>query len=215
MAKMVALYGEPGTGKSTSLKSLPANETFYVDADGKGLNYKGWRELYSKDKGNYFVTNEPNKVIACLEAIGTNPKYKHIHYFVVDTMNNIWTSEEMRRCNERGYDKWMDLASTTWSLIEMPSHLRDDLVVIYVFHSQTERTEDGYEFIRIKTNGRKTEKNNIDSRFNWLLRAVKVDGRYMLETTSHNSTSRTPLDAFEDEYIPNDIMNVINVMKEY
>ena len=97
----------------------------------------------------------------------------------------------------------------------MPSHLRDDLVVIYIFHSQTERTEDGYEFIRIKTNGRKTEKNNIDSRFNWLLRAVKVDGRYMLETTSHNSTSRTPLDAFEDEYISNDIMNVINVMKEY
>ena len=75
--------------------------------------------------------------------------------------------------------------------------------------------EDGYEHIRIKTNGRKTEKNNIDSRFNWLLRAVKIDGQYMLETTSHNSTSRTPLDAFKEEYIPNDIMQVLEVVKEY
>ena len=215
MAQMIGIYGEPGTGKSTSLKSLPPNVTFYIDCDGKGLNYKGWRELYSKEKGNYFVTSEPEKVNRCLEAVGTNPKYKHIKYFVVDTLNNLWTSDEMKRMFERGYDKWADLAANSWKLVELPSKLRDDLTVILLFHSQIERTEDGYEFIRIKTNGRKTEKNAIDSRFNWLLRTLKLDGQYMFETTSHNSTSRTPLDAFEDDYIPNDIMKVLDVMKEY
>ena len=98
----------------------------------------------------------------------------------------------------------------------MPGTLRDDLTIILLFHSQTEHTDDGYQFTRIKTNGRKTEKNNIDSKFNWLLRTVKQDdGQYCFETTAHNSTSRTPLDAFEDEYIPNDIMKVIEVMEEY
>lgn len=214
MACLVGIYGEPATGKSTACKSLPSEEVFYVDCDGKGMNYKGWRDKYSKEKGNYYVTNEPDKVIKCLEAVGSNPKYKHIKYFVVDTMNNMWTSEEMRRCREKGYDKWTDLASTAWALVEV-SKFRDDLIVILIFHSQTERMEDGYENIRIKTNGRKTERNNIDSKFNWLLRSVKIDGQYMLETTSHNSTSRTPLDAFDEEYIPNDIMKVIEVMKEY
>ena len=37
----------------------------------------------------------------------------------------------------------------------------------------------------------------------------------MFEVTSHNSTSRTPLGAFDEDYIPNDIMQVLNVMKEY
>ena len=125
-------------------------------------------------------------------------------------------SDEMRRCKEKGYDKWMDLASCIWELVDLPGSLRDDLTVILLFHSQTDYTEDGYRFTKIKTNGRKTEKNNIDSKFNWLLRTVKQDdGKYYFETTAHNSTTRTPLDAFEDDYIPNDIMKVIEVMEEY
>lgn len=215
MANMIGIYGDPGMGKSTSLRFLPADQTFYVDCDGKGLNYRGWRDKYNREKGNYIVTSEPDKVIQCLEAVGRNPKYGHIKYFVVDTLNNLWNSVEMRRCKERGYDKWTDLASTSWILVELPSKLREDLTVILLFHSQVERTDDGYEFIRIKTNGRRTEKNAIDSKFLWLLRSVKVDGEYRFETTSHNSTSRTPLDAFKDEYIPNDISLVLEVMKDY
>ncbi|MDD6401188.1 MAG: AAA family ATPase [Lachnospiraceae bacterium] len=215
MATLIGLYGEPATGKSISLKNLNEESVFYVDADGKGLNYKGWRERYSKEKNNYLRTSEPEKAIKCLEVVGRNEKYAHIKYFIVDTVNNLMTSEEMRRSQERGYDKWTDLASSIWRLVELPSELRDDLIVILVFHSQVEKTEDGYEHIKIKTNGRKTEKNNIDSRFNILLRSVKMDGQYMLETTAHNSTSRTPLGAFEEEYIPNDIMIVLDVLKDY
>ena len=109
----------------------------------------------------------------------------------------------------------MDAAQSVWNLVEMPGWFRDDLTVILLFHTQTERDEGGYERIRIKTNGRKTEKNDIDSKFNWLLRTVKQGDKYLFETTSHNSTSRTPLGAFEEEYIENDIMPVIKVMKEY
>ena len=109
----------------------------------------------------------------------------------------------------------MDLAQYIWNLVELPGQYRDNLTVILIFHTQTEHTDDGYERIRIKTNGRKTEKNDIDSKFNWLLRSVKLGEKYMFEVTSHNSTSRTPLGAFEEDYIPNDIMQVLNVMKEY
>lgn len=212
MARLIGIYGEPGTGKSLSLKNLPSNETLYIDCDLKGLNWKGWREEYNGEQKNYLKTNFPQLAIKYLQ-LADKGTYK---YVVIDTVNNLMISDEMRRCKEKGYDKWMDLASSIWDLVELPGTLRDDLTVILIFHSQTDMTEDGYRFTRIKTNGRKTEKNNIDSKFNWLLRTVKQDdGKYYFETTAHNSTTRTPLDAFEEDFIPNDIMQVLKVMEEY
>lgn len=212
MAKLIGIYGEPATGKSTSLRNLPPSETLYIDADMKGLNWKGWKKEYNGDNKNYLKTNYPQLAIKYLQ-LAEKGTYK---YVVIDTVNNLMVSDEMRRCKEKGYDKWMDLASCIWELVDLPGSLRDDLTVILLFHSQTDYTEDGYRFTKIKTNGRKTEKNNIDSKFNWLLRTVKQDdGKYYFETTSHNSTTRTPLDAFEEDYVPNDIMKVIEVMEEY
>ena len=212
MAKLIGIYGEPATGKSTSLRNLPPEETLYIDADMKGLNWKGWKKQYNGDNKNYLKTNFPQLAIKYLQ-LAEKGTYK---YVVIDTVNNLMVSDEMRHCKEKGYDKWMDLAACIWELVDLPGSLRDDLTVILLFHSQTDYTEDGYRFTKIKTNGRKTEKNNIDSKFNWLLRTVKQDdGKYYFETTSHNSTTRTPMDAFEDDYIPNDIMKVIEVMEEY
>ena len=212
MARLIGIYGEPGTGKSTSLRNLPPSETLYIDADMKGLNWKGWKKEYNGDNKNYLKTNFPQLAIKYLQ-LAEKGTYK---YVVIDTVNNLMVSDEMRRCKEKGYDKWVDLAACIWELVDLPGSLRDDLTVILLFHSQTDYTEDGYRFTKIKTNGRKTEKNNIDSKFNWLLRTVKQDdGKYYFETTSHNSTTRTPIDAFEDDYIPNDIMKVIEVMEEY
>lgn len=212
MAKLIGIYGEPATGKSASLRNLPPKETLYIDADMKGLNWKGWKKEYNGDNKNYLKTNYPQLAIKYLQ-LAEKSTYK---YVVIDTVNNLMVSDEMRRCKEKGYDKWMDLAACIWELVDLPGSLRDDLTVIMLFHSQTDYTEDGYRFTKIKTNGRKTEKNNIDSKFNWLLRTVKQDdGKYYFETTAHNSTTRTPLDAFEDDYIPNDIMKVIEVMEEY
>jgi hypothetical protein len=212
MAKLIGIYGEPATGKSTSLRNLPPEETLYIDADMKGLNWKGWKKEYNGDNKNYLKTNYPQLAIKYLQ-LAEKGTYR---YVVIDTVNNLMVSDEMRRCKEKGYDKWMDLAACIWELVDLPGSLRDDLTVILLFHSQTDYTEDGYRFTKIKTNGRKTEKNNIDSKFNWLLRTVKQDdGKYYFETTAHNSTTRTPLDAFEEDYIPNDIMKVIEVMEEY
>lgn len=40
MANLIGIMGEPGSGKSTSLRNLNPEETYYCDCDGKGLNWK-------------------------------------------------------------------------------------------------------------------------------------------------------------------------------
>lgn len=54
-------------------------------------------------------------------------------------------SEEMRRCREKGYDKWMDLAKYIWKLVELPGTYREDLTIILVFHMKRSIVIDGQE----------------------------------------------------------------------
>lgn len=44
MAKVIGVMGESGNGKTSAMRNLPPEETFYIDADKKGLNWKGWKE---------------------------------------------------------------------------------------------------------------------------------------------------------------------------
>ena len=38
MGAVIGVIGESGSGKTTSMRNLPPDETFYIDADKKGLN---------------------------------------------------------------------------------------------------------------------------------------------------------------------------------
>ena len=213
MANLIGIMGEPGSGKSTSLRNLNPEETYYCDCDGKGLNWKGWRDQYSTDKNNYVKTSFPQTIIKYLLNIAE--KAPHIHYFVVDTVNNLMVSDEMRRCKEKGYDKWMDLAQCIWNMVDTAPTLRDDLNIIFTAHTQTERDDSGYMFTRIKTSGKKIDKICLESKFTTILNAKAAGGRYVFETHAKNSTAKTPMGAFEEDEIDNDIMEVIKVLEEY
>lgn len=204
------LWENHGSGKTTSLRNLKSEETYYIDCDGKGLNWRGWKSQYNEDNKNYYKTSNPNTVRNLLKNI--NEKASQIRNIVIDTLNNLIVSEEMKRCKEKGYDKWMDLAQSVWDIVDDSLNLRDDLTVIILFHIQR---DDETNFARIKTNGRKTEKNNIDSKFNILFLSKEVDGKYYFETNANNSTARTPLDAFEEKQIDNDMEKILEVLKDY
>lgn len=208
MARMLLIIGEGGSGKTSSLKNLSPKEHFYIDCDKKGLNYKGWKEDYIEKK-NYYKTNDGEVVAKLLHEISNNkPDFK---YITIDTINSIMIADEMKRMKVKSYNEWQDLAKCIFDLIDIVPDLRDDLTVIFIGHTQTE--EDG--FTRLLTNGRKLNKIGLEKYFNTVLLSKARDGEYIFETRANNSTARTPMGAFDELEIPNDITKVLEVIKEY
>lgn len=206
--------GESGSGKTTAMRTLNPEETYYIDCDGKGLSWKGWRQQYNAEKKNYFMTDDQNKILAVMK--GINEKRPEIKNIVIDTANSIMIADERRRSKEKTYDKWADLAWAVYDIATTASRLRDDLNVIVLFHTQTD-TDDvtGDKFVRILTNGKKLNKIGLEKYFTTVLYSKATEDGFVFETKAKNSTAKVPLGAFETESIPNDMQAVLNALAEY
>lgn len=210
MAKMLLVMGEPASGKTVSLRNIPKNELYYIDCDKKGLNYKGWKNDFNEEKKNYFKSNDGEKILQCMMII--SEKREDIKYIAIDTINSIMIADEMRRSKDKNFDKWVDLASCIFNLINIVPDLRDDLTVIFIGHTQT----DDEGFTRLLTNGKKLNKIGLEKYFDTVLIAKNNDGKYVFETTSPNSTARVPMGSYQNQqYIENDLYEIIKELKEY
>lgn len=215
MSNVICVMGESGSGKTTSMRNLDPATTYYIDCDKKGLSWKGWKKQYSKENSNYSKTDNQYTVLKLLQGIDTSEKASHIKTVIVDTINGVMVADEMRRSKEKGFDKWTDLACAIYDIIDYALTMRDDLTVIFVAHTQTDIDESGYKLTRIKTNGKKLDKITLESKFPVVLLAKVIDGKHVFETKANFSTAKTPLGAFESNYIDNDILEVLKVLEEF
>ena len=215
MAKVIGVMGESGSGKTTSMRNLNPSTTFYIDCDKKGMSWKGWREQYAFDKHNYMATDSISSVVSILNKIDKQENMKHINVVVIDTLNGLMVADEVRRMKEKNYDKWIDLAQCVWELIDSLYKLREDLTVIILCHSQTQKDEDGYMFTHIKTSGRKLDKLCVESKLTTVLYATASGGKYVFHTHADNSTAKTPMGAFDKDEIDNDIVEVLKALEDY
>ena len=216
-AKVIGVMGESGSGKTTSMRNLPPEETFYIDCDKKGLNWKGWKDQYVLKK-NYGRSDSFKGVSVMLQKIDKDEEWKHIKYVVIDTINGMMVAEEMRILAMQAGDKrsaWSDLAQNGWSIVNQALTMRDDLTVIILAHSETVSDDNGIIRTRIKTNGRKLEKLVLESKMTTVVWAVRQDGKYKFILSADGSTCKVPLGAFDTDECPNDIMIVIKALEDY
>ena len=213
MSRVICIAGESGSGKTTSMRNLDPKSTYYIDADKKGLSWKGWRKAYNKENKNYIRCDDANIVRVYIRKLAESQP--HIKVIVVDTINGLMVADEMRRSKEKGYDKWVDLAACVWDLVCECYDYRDDLTIVFTAHTQTDHDENGYMFTRIKTSGKKLDKIVLESKFTTVLLSKCVDGRYLFETQARNSTAKSPMGAFDTFEIENDIVEVIKELEEF
>lgn len=213
MSKVICIMGESGSGKTTSLRNLDPKHTYIIDSDKKGLSWKGWKTQYNIEKVNYMKTSDVVVVRSVIKNVAE--KADHIKTIVVDTINGIMIDDEMKRSKEKGFDKWADMASCIWELVSESHMYRDDLTVIFVAHVQTEKDDSGVTWSRIKTSGKKLDKIVLESKFTTVLFAKCIEGKYKFETQSKNSTAKSPMGAFNEFEIDNDIKVVIDALNEF
>lgn len=212
---VIGIMGDSGSGKTTAFRNIDPKTTMYVDCDKKGLSWKGWKKSFSEENKNYLVTDKPVTARTILKKVNEEPGFKHIKNIVFDTINGLMVADEMRRSKEKGYDKWQDLATCIYYLIDDALVVRPDLNVFFIAHTQTDLDDTGYKFTHIKTSGKKLDKIVVESKLNTVLLAKCVDGKYLFETQSERSTAKSPLGMFENKEIPNDINIVLKAIDEF
>ena len=198
MAVLVMIYGQSGTGKSTSLRNFTNDEVAVINVSGKPLPFRS--KLTTYDTDNYA------KISSALGKI----ERKSI---VIDDATYLMVNEFMRTAKVAGYQKYTDMAVNFNSLVAQASQLANDKIVYFLGHSDLK--EDGTE--HFKTIGKMLDNYvTVEGKFTIVLKTVVQDGKYCFST--HNSgqdTVKSPLGMFEDNYVGNDLKAVDTIIREY
>jgi adenylate kinase family enzyme len=230
MANKILILGQPGTGKTSAARNLDPATTFIICPDEKALPFKGWKNNYKTtldEKGkidfaktNFYRTSSPQIVKAMLKAISdSKPETKVI---LIDTITSLMISENMKRINEKGFEKFNDFAFDTYSIIKMIDGLRDDLTVIVLAHVEENYDSEGQLRVSFMVPGGKLlkEKIKVDGMFTTVLytEVTMKDDKplyHFLTQNNGKNSCKSPEGMFNDLRIDNDYVKVLARIKEY
>ena len=198
MAIIVMVYGQSGTGKSTSLRNFKPEDVCIVNVSGKPLPFRNKHKTFKTD--DYM-------------SIDTAIKKAPAKSIVIDDATYLMTNEYMRTAKVTGYQKFTDMALNYFTLIKSAAALPDDKIVYFLGHSETD--VNGNE--KFKTIGKMLdEKVTLEGLFTIVLKTVVQDGKYQFSTkNSGQDTVKSPMGLFDDALIDNDLSAVDAAIREY
>lgn len=198
MAIIVMVYGQSGTGKSTSLRNFKPEDVCIVNVSGKPLPFKNKHKAFNTD--DYM-------------SIETAIKKAPAKSIVIDDATYLMTGEYMRTAKVTGYQKYTDLALNYYTLVRIAAALPDDKIVYFLGHSDIDNN--GNE--KFKTIGKLLdEKITLEGMFTIVLKTVVTDGKYQFSTrNSGQDTVKTPMGMFNEPLIDNDLAAVDKAIRDY
>mgnify|MGYP003109172167 CR=1 FL=1 len=225
MAQSVLIIADSGSGKSTSMRNLPAKETFIINIANKPLPFKGWKKDYtniSKDnpKGNMTSASSAAGIIKAIKHVNDN--MPHIKNLVIDDWQYMSSFEYFDRANEKGYDKFTQIAANLAQVAKMPKDMRDDLTIFFLTHSEDSTDINGHRKVKAKTIGKMIDNTlTLEGLFSIVLFGhVKKDEdgqlHYGFDTVNNGeNTCKSPMGMFDDSFIDNDLQLVKDCIAEY
>ncbi len=224
----LCIYGESGTGKTTSLRNMDPNSTFIISTTGKPLSFRGWKKNYvpfninketKEISGNYFVSSNSEQILKILKII--NSKMSNIETVVIDDMQYIMSYEFVDRATEVGYSRFSEIAQHMMEILRYSEQMREDCTMVFLTHSDNVGTEIDPKYV-IKTIGKLlSEKVTLEGLFTYIF-FTKVeegdDGRMQYKLVTNNDgkcLAKTPMGMFEELEIDNDLNEILKVIKEY
>jgi len=224
----LCIYGESGTGKTTSLRNMNPETTFIISTTGKPLSFKGWKKKYIPFKidketkeisGNYYISSNSEQILKILKII--NSKLLNIKTVVIDDMQYIMSYEFVDRATEVGYSRFSEIAQHMMEILRYSEQMREDCTMCFLTHADNVGTEIDPKYV-IKTIGKLlSEKVTLEGLFTYIF-FTKVeegdDGKMQYKLVTNNDgkcLAKTPMGMFEELEIDNDLNEILKVIKEY
>ena len=225
-AETIAIVGESGTGKSTSLRNLNPEETFIISTTGKPLPFRAWKKKYIPIKiegknvsGNYYVSSKWDQILKILQIIDkTMPQIKQV---IIDDFQYVLSYEFVDRATEVGYTKFSELAQHAMEILRYSEKMREDCKMIFLTHSENVGDNVNPKYV-IKTVGKLlSEKVTLEGLFTYIFFTKVSEGdsgrmEYKLITKNDGTcVAKTSFGMFEDLEIDNDLNEIIHVIDAY
>ena len=228
MAELIAIVGDSGSGKSTSIRNLDPEKTFIISTTGKRPGVKGAKKRYPDFKinretkemtGNFYTSSNIDSIKKMMQIVNT--KMPEVSVLVIDDFQYLQAFEAMARVDEKGYGKFTDMAKHAYEALKTGMDMREDLFIVIMTHS--ENTGDNLNpYYKIKTQGKMLDSViTLEGLFTYVLftKVIKDDGEnieYKFVTNSDGTcTAKTPMGLFEDQLIDNDLDMVVRRIQEY
>lgn len=202
MSIATLVLGQSGTGKTASLRNLDPASTALIKAVEKPLPFRaqGWQQV---------TTDQWGKLIKTAQVAAQRGR----SVIVIDDFQYLMANEFMRRSEEKGFEKFTEIARHAWEVISALSALSAHVRVYILSHTQ----DDDYGRTKIKTIGKMLdEKITLEGLFTIVLRTQVQDGNYLFRTVNNGSdTVKAPMGLFDSDTIDNDIAAVDQAVVDY
>jgi len=199
MARIVLVLGDSGSGKSTSLRNLAAEDVNVISVTGKELPFKTDIKVY-----------HPKTYEDVIGAVTKASK----PIVVIDDANYLMSNFEFATINETGYGKFARNALGMVNVFKTIIDKETDQTFYIMAH--TEQTEDGH--LAFKTTGKMvSDKYNPAGITNIVIEAAYDDQseKFVFRTKADGRGIKTPMDMFAEPTIDNDLKLVNDTINEY
>jgi len=219
MSRLIAIAGDTGVGKSSSLVHLDPKETYIINVAGKELPFKGSSKLYNVENKNYRVVETAGEVLELLNILSN--KAKEIKNIIIEDANYLMGFNMVDRATETGYTKFSLMAQSMKNLIQGAKKLRDDITVVYMSH--IEEIEDSGDIVgyKLKTAGKLVDKElKLDGLFTVVIYAVPETKGEITSYNFHTNRykkypAKSPAGMFAENTIENNLKTVIDTVNKY
>lgn len=220
MATPIAIVGDSGTGKSTSIlpnpdlgiKGLDPQRTVIINVAEKPLPTRGWRKMVPEK--NIINTSNAAEIVQWIDKIGSSDKIDNI---VIDDAQYIMAFEYFNRAKENGFGKFTEIAQNLSKVIFSVKRIKSNINVFFMWHP--EESEGGKK--KMKTVGKLVDSAlTLEGLFTTILYTDVANVNKQIQyrfVTNHDGVypAKSPCGMFPELYIKNDLGAVVDCIKKF
>jgi adenylate kinase family enzyme len=198
MARLIFVLGNPGTGKSSSLRNLKNADVGYITVTGKELPFRS------------DIKPVTVKTMAAVKEMVKGSKKPIV---VIDDVNYLFTREVFNAdAKKNPFEVYDGLSKDFYHLVEAVLN-KDTDQNFYLFG----HLEDPSSTVRaLKTLGQSTRKNNNPEGWTNLVFESAVElGDFVFKVKTDGSGVKSPIDMFEDSTVDNDLKIINDKINAY